>query len=211
MRSGETDAARAQLARAAGDLRSMAAARDWQELGRMAGRQLEELEKAFGERFRSPGESARAAEAAGRQALKSDDLSPEGARKMPGAGQGQAVAGRSGQQQAGSAMAQGDRSNAPGPLGGPAGPSGAAQALGAQVRRRLELLAAGKATGEAPGREEIDQATRASRVTVPYEPIVPRASYAPADPLTSDVVPWRSRPLVKTYFQVLGPRGAGGK
>ena len=118
---------------------------------------------------------------------------------MPGAGQGQAVAGRSDPQQPGTAMARGDRSNsAPGPLGGPAGPTGSAQSLGDAVRRRQELLAAGKATGEAPGREQVDEATRASRVTVPYNPVVPRASYAPADPLTSDVVPWRSRALVKT-------------
>jgi len=112
----------------------------------------------------------------------------------------------SGDEQAGTAQGRGD-------LPGPRTPShskatGATRSLGDAVRRRQELLAAGKATGEAPGREQVDEDTRASRVTVEYQPTEPRASYADADRVTGDVVPWTYRSLVRAYFQLVGPRGS---
>jgi nucleotide-binding universal stress UspA family protein len=205
LEKGDLEGARAALEQAAGALDEKAGLREREELGRQADEQLAELERAFGERFRTPGEAEQAVTRAERQALESDDVSPEGAVPMPGDGQGKAVPG-SGDEKAGTAQGRGD-------LPGPRTPSnsnatGAVQPLGDQVRRRQELLAAGKATGEAPGREQVDEDTRASRVTVEYQPAEPRASYADADRVTGDVVPWSYRSLVRTYFQIVGPRGS---
>ena len=205
LEAGDLDRARAALQQAAGALDEKAGLGEREELGRQADQQLAELERAFGERFRTPGEAEQAVTRAERQALESDDASPEGAVPMEGEGQGKAVPG-SGDEKAGTAEGRGD-------LPGPRTPSnskatGAIQPLGDQVRRRQELLAAGKATGEAPGRDEVDEDTRASRVTVDYQPTEPRAAYADADRMTGDVVPWSYRSLVRTYFQIVGPRGS---
>jgi len=205
LRAGDADAARAQLEAAARALDEMAGRRNHHELGRQADQQLAELERAFGERFRSPGDAARAVQLAERQALESDDLSPGGATPVPGDARGQTVPG-SGNEQAGAAQGRGDLPGPPTPSASNA--TGAVQPLGDAVSRRQELVAAGKATGEAPGRDLVDEDTRASRVTVEYEPVEPRASYEGADRLTGDVVPWPYRALVKTYFQVVGPRGS---
>jgi len=204
LEKGDLDAARAALERAAGALDEKAGLREREELGRQADQQLAELERAFGERFRTPDEAQQAVTRAERQALESDDVSPEGAMPMEGDGQGKAVPG-AGDEKAGTAQGRGD-------LPGPRTPSnskatGAIQPLGDLVRRRQELLAAGKATGEAPGREQVDEDTRASRVTVEYQPAEPRSSYADADRVTGDAVPWSYRSLVRTYFQIVGPRG----
>jgi hypothetical protein len=210
MRQGRPDLARQHLEAAAEDLREMARGADRAELGRQADRQLEELERAFGERFRSPGASERAVERQQRQPLSSEDLSPEGATPMSGTGEGKAVPG-SGDAKPGSTTARGDVSSPMPGRGAPVRTTGAIQPLGDAVRKRLELLAAGKATGEAPGRDEIDEDTRASRVTVPYRPVAPRAPYADAESLEGDVVPWSYRALVRSYFEVLGPRGSREK
>jgi hypothetical protein len=115
--------------------------------------------------------------------------------------------------EAAGAMAQGQRSGEttrPGERGGgdmggmgeATGRRVAGEATRLEVARRPEEL---MLLSERKQDELVDQPSRAAEARTSFDPV--RATrYAPPDPLNRQTVPAAARPLVKRYFQTLGPR-----
>ncbi len=198
------EAAQEALEQAASELEELAQQQSQQELNDAARRQLQQLQESLSARDENASQQQQqSSEQANQEQAQGGSGQGEGDEQttQQGGDEGEAQRPGEGQRQKGNEAAQGDQGGMP-----TEGPPEFGAPTELEVTLRQEVLDHQQRESELERERLVEQDTRAADSKVEYREIEPGPSYAEAEALEHEQVPWLYRHLIKDYFQAVGPR-----